>query len=147
MSWLLRTIKIILTAILTGYTYNQGYSWDTGGRINSAQVQWHSLLSLVPASKQLACTSERRRQRGELHSSTQSKQVARKHPQRTSYGPSYDECNFCLFACQQRIKHTKIETDLFCQVTFWSFRQCQTKPIHVHATLAAYTWCPATKWV
>lgn len=34
--------------------YNQGCNWDTGGRINSEQVQWHPVFSLVPASKQLA---------------------------------------------------------------------------------------------
>lgn len=99
---------------------------DTRGRISSAQVQWHSVLSLAPASKKLnstAFTPERGRQRGELHSSTGHKQVARKHPQRIFYGLYYEGCNLCLFAWQQWIKiNTQNQNGHFCEVTFWSFR-------------------------
>lgn len=35
---------------------NQGCKWDTEGRINSAELQWYTVLSLLPPSTQLYFT-------------------------------------------------------------------------------------------
>lgn len=66
-------------------------------------------FQLVPASKQLdftACPWERKAGR-ELRSSTEDKQVARKHPQGISCGLYYEGWNLGLFAPPQQIKQTK----------------------------------------